>query len=117
VFLRPLRFGSANGERMNGPLTDRLILIVEDEPLIALSMTLAFEDEGARVTRALTLKEALVGVEDLALSVAILDHLLSDGDSSTVCERIKERNIPFVTYSGYASEACTSESLRACRCS
>jgi hypothetical protein len=36
-----------------------------------------------------------------ALSVAILDHLLSDGDSSRVCERIKERNIPFVTYSGY----------------
>jgi DNA-binding response OmpR family regulator len=101
AFLRRPRFGRANGERVNGPLTGRLILIVEDEPLIALSMTLAFEDEGARVTRALTLKEALAGVEDLALSVAILDHLLSDGDSSRVCERIKERNIPFVTYSGY----------------
>jgi DNA-binding response OmpR family regulator len=85
---------------MNGPLTGRLILIVEDEPLIALNMTLAFEDEGAWVTRARTLKEALVGVEDLALSVAILDHALSDGDSSQVCERMKERNIPFVTYSG-----------------
>jgi CheY-like chemotaxis protein len=86
---------------MNGPLAGRLILIVEDEPLIALNMTLAFEDEGAWVTRARTLKEALVGVEGLALSVAILDHALSDGDSSRVCERIKERNIPFVTYSGY----------------
>jgi hypothetical protein len=26
---------------------------------------------------------------------------LGDGDSSKVCERMKERNIPFVTYSGY----------------
>ena len=28
-------------------------------------------------------------------------HALSDDDSSTVCKRMKERNIPFVTYSGY----------------
>jgi hypothetical protein len=40
AFLRRPRFGRANGEPMNGPLTGRLILIVEDEPLIALSMTL-----------------------------------------------------------------------------
>jgi DNA-binding response OmpR family regulator len=86
---------------MNGPLTGRLILIVEDEPLIALNMTLAFEDEGAWVTRARTLKEALIGVEDFALSVGILDHALSDGDNSRVCERMKERNIPFIAYSGY----------------
>ena len=101
ALLSTAALGRANGDRMNGPLTGRLILIAEDEPLIALNMTLAFEDEGAWVTRARTLKEALVGVEDLALSVAILDHALSDGDSSRVCERIKERNIPFVTYSGY----------------
>jgi DNA-binding response OmpR family regulator len=91
---------------MNGPLTGRLVLIAEDEPLIALDMTLAFEDEGAWVTRARTLNEALLGVEDRALSVAILDHALSDGDSSKVYARLKERNIPFVTYSGYDDLGC-----------
>ena len=91
---------------MNGPLTGRLVLIAEDEPLIALDMTLAFEDEGAWVTRARTLNEALLGVEDRALSVAILDHALSDGDSSKVYARLKERNIPFVTYSGYEDLGC-----------
>jgi hypothetical protein len=30
-----------------------------------------------------------------------LDHALSDGDSSTIYERMTERNIPFVTYIGY----------------
>ena len=81
-------------------MAGRLILIVEDEPLIALQMTLAFEDEGAWVIRAYTLKEALARVENPKLSAAILDHGLSDGDTSTVCKRMTERNIPFITYSG-----------------
>ncbi len=36
-----------------------------------------------------------------ALSAAILDHALSDGDSPMVCARMRERDIPFITYSGY----------------
>jgi DNA-binding response OmpR family regulator len=86
---------------MERPLAGRLILIAEDEPLIAIDITQAFEDEGASVIMAHTLDDALREVEDPALSAAILDHALSDGDSSTVCKRMKERNIPFVTYSGY----------------
>jgi CheY-like chemotaxis protein len=84
---------------MNRPLEGHLILIAEDEPLIALQMTLAFEDEGAFVIMARTLKETLIGVEDHKLSAAILDHALSTADTSTVCERMSERNIPFVIYS------------------
>ena len=60
---------------MSGALIGRLVLIAEDEPLIALDMTLAFEDEGAWVRRARTLNEALLGVEERALSVAILDSV------------------------------------------
>jgi DNA-binding response OmpR family regulator len=89
---------------VNGPLTGRLVLIAE--ALIALDITLAFEDEGAWVIRARTLNEALLGVEDRALSVAILDHALSDDDSLKVYARLKERNIPFVTYSGYDDLGC-----------
>jgi DNA-binding response OmpR family regulator len=81
---------------MNRPLTSP-----RTSPLIALQMTLAFEDEGAWVIRAHTLKEALARVEDPKLSAAILDHGLSDGNTSTVCKRMNERNIPFVVYSGY----------------
>ena len=86
---------------MGASLAGRLILIAEDEPLIALDITHAFEDEGARVVRTRTLNEALLAVEDPALSAAILDHALGNEDSSMVCERMKARNIPFVTYSGY----------------
>jgi DNA-binding response OmpR family regulator len=61
--------------RSNG----RLVLIAEDEPLIALDITLAFEKEGAWVIRARILDEALHAVEDPTLSAAILDHALCDG--------------------------------------
>ena len=86
---------------MEASLQGRLVLIAEDEPLIALDIRLAFEDEGARIIRTHTLNEALLAAEDPALSAAILDHGLSDGDSSKVCVSMKERSIPFVTYSGY----------------
>ena len=66
---------------MEGSLTGRLILIAEDEPLIALEIVQGFEDEGATVIIARTLDDALCGVEDPALSAAILDHGLGDGDS------------------------------------
>ena len=86
---------------MEASLTGRLILVVEDELLIALDIKQAFEDEGARVLMTSTRKDALRGVEDPELSAAILDHALGDGDSLRVCERMNERNIPYVTYSGY----------------
>lgn len=86
---------------MDASLTGRLILVAEDELLIALDIKQAFEDEGARVLMASTLNDALRGVEELELSAAILDHALSDGDSLRVCARMNKRNIPFVTYSGY----------------
>src|SRR6476620_11630096 len=81
-------FCNSGGVPMNRSLTGRVILIAEDEPQIAFEMTLALEDEGALVIRAHTLKQALAGVEDPKLSAAILDHALSDGDTSAVCERM-----------------------------
>ena len=82
-------------------LAGRSILIVEDEPLIALDIATILEGVGAQVVQAQTLRDALVAVEDASLSLAILDHALGDGDSSRLYGRLNERNIPFVLYSGY----------------
>ena len=82
-------------------LLERAILVVEDEPLIALDIATEFEKRGARVSIANTLKEALASVEADGLSAAVLDHALPDGDSTQLCERLTKRGIPFVTYSGY----------------
>ena len=86
---------------MPNKLAGRSILIVEDEPFIAMEITQAFQDAGAAVTTTNTLKQALILVEHDGLAAAILDHALDDGDSTRLCQRLKERDIPFVIYTGY----------------
>jgi DNA-binding NtrC family response regulator len=81
-------------------LNGRSILIAEDEPLIALDIAQAFEDAGAEIVVTSTLHHALVLVEHDGLSAAVLDHALHDGDSSPLCQRLNERKLPFVIYSG-----------------
>ena len=87
---------------ISASLAGHSILICEDEPLIAIDIANAFTEVGARAVCVRSQRDALVAVEDGALSAAILDHALSDGDSSQVCERLRERNVPFVLYSGFA---------------
>ncbi|MFA5900972.1 MAG: hypothetical protein WC829_17880 [Hyphomicrobium sp.] len=82
-------------------LEGRSILIIEDEPLIVMDITLAFEGTGAALTSTNALKQALILVEYDGLSGAILDHALGDGNSSQLYERLRERGIPFIVYSGY----------------
>lgn len=82
-------------------LERRSILVVEDQPLIVMDITQAFEGTGAALTTTNTLKHALILVEHDGLSGVILDHALGDGDSSLLCQRLKERGIPFMIYSGY----------------
>ena len=79
------------------------ILICEDEPLIAIGIADAFTDAGARVVMARSLASALIAVENEVPSVVILDHVLSDGESSQLCKRLKQRNIPYVVHSGYSN--------------
>jgi DNA-binding response OmpR family regulator len=88
---------------MDAILQGRAILIVEDEPLIAMEIVRAFESAGARVLKTSTLREALVLLEDASLSPAVLDRGLSHGDSSSLCERLRELSIPFVLHSGYSA--------------
>lgn len=86
---------------MEPTLQGRTILIVDDEPLIALDIAQGFKDAGAEVVTTSTLKQAVVLVEHDGLSAAILDHVLIDGDSVVLRQRLKERDIPFVVYSGF----------------
>jgi DNA-binding response OmpR family regulator len=80
------------------------ILICEDEPLIAIGIADAFTDAGARVVTVHSLANAMIAVEDEVPSAVILDHALSDGESSQLRECLRERNIPYVLHSGYPEE-------------
>lgn len=91
-----------------------LVLVVEDEPIIALHISQSFKKAGARVIIARTLEDAMAHSEHPALSAAVIDHALRDGlTTSDVCARLKERKIPFVVYSGFSKldGACASGEL------
>ncbi len=66
-----------------------------------MHITQTFQHSGAEVTTTSTLRHALLLVEHDGQSAAIPDHALGDGDSSQLCERLKERGIPFLIHSGY----------------
>lgn len=83
---------------------DRSILIVDDEPLIALDLAEIFESAGADVITTTTLKHALILAERRGLAAAVVDYAMDDGDSDELCKKLAERGVPFVIYSGLASK-------------
>ncbi len=93
---------------MGRPLDGRSILVVEDEPVIALDISDAFECAGAHVVISRTVRRALALVDAGGWSAAVLDPELDDRDSSRLCEQLDKRDIPYVLYSagGPAGEAC-----------
>lgn len=77
------------------------ILIVEDEPFIALDLELAIEDAGGEVVGpAASVEEALALLDARPVAAAILDVNLVDGDISPVAEILIERGIPFILQTG-----------------
>ena len=89
------------------------ILICEDEPLIALGIANAFSNAGARVFTVRSLADVLTAVEEEVPSAVILDHALTDGESSHLGEYLKERNIPYVIHSGYGAKAQDAPAAKA----
>jgi DNA-binding NtrC family response regulator len=87
---------------MQTSLSGRSILLVEDEPLIALDIAQAFKRVGATVVPARSLADAKRLVEQDDLSAAVVDFGLGDGDADALCARLNERAVPFVLHSGYS---------------
>jgi DNA-binding response OmpR family regulator len=94
-------------------LSGRSILVVEDEPLIALDIVENFRNAGASVIAAHRLSDGLRLAGHPDLSAAVVDFGLSDGEGKALCARLKERGIPFVLHTGYphAGEACPADAL------
>jgi DNA-binding response OmpR family regulator len=84
-------------------LDGKRILIVEDEPLIALDLESAVVDQNGTVVGPVdTVAEASRIAESEALDGAILDLRLKGELALSVAERLRARDIPFVVHSGQA---------------
>jgi DNA-binding response OmpR family regulator len=61
-------------------LVGRTVLIIEDEPLVALDISQSFEKAGARVVAAHTREEAFHAMHAGGVTAAVLDFGLPRGD-------------------------------------
>ena len=77
------------------------VLIVEDEPLVAATLSDVVEDaEGEVVGIARSVSEARQMIQRLSFDTAVLDLNLSDGEVTPVLEALQARRSPTVVYSG-----------------
>ena len=77
------------------------VLIVEDEPFIALDLAMAVEEARGRVIGpAGSVREALMLIEQHLVQAAILDVNLSDRDVTPIADLLIEGGVPVIFYSG-----------------
>jgi CheY-like chemotaxis protein len=82
---------------LHRPLKGRNILVVEDDPFIALDLQGVLEAAGATVVGpAHDLSEALSLVERSGICAAVLDYRLQVGDTLALARVLAERGIPFL---------------------
>ncbi|WP_347137939.1 HWE histidine kinase domain-containing protein [Paracoccus sp. SSK6] len=117
-FMLPARFlrdGRAPAPRAADPapqapvpaaeLTNRRVLLVEDQTLIAMSLEAELLDHGLQVCgRAATVAAALAMIDRDPPDLAVLDVNLAQEDSLPVAERLQGQGIPFVFATGYGAD-------------
>jgi CheY-like chemotaxis protein len=82
------------------------LLVIEDEPLIALTIADSLEIAGAEVARPIgTEREALSAIEGGAFDAALLDANLHGRPVTAVAAALMRHGIPFAFVTGYDREA------------
>ena len=78
------------------------VLIVEDEPLIALDLHAALSAAGAGIIAATDTAEALRLIRRNDVSAAVLDISLGERDCTAVCQALLHHRVPFLFHTGLA---------------
>jgi CheY-like chemotaxis protein len=87
-------------------LTDRTILVVEDDAIVATGLTSYLEGLGATVTWATTICEAENSIDCSArLDLAIVDVNLDGTISTPVLDRLAHIKVPIILCTGYESSS------------
>jgi CheY-like chemotaxis protein len=84
-----------------GRLVGHRVLLIEDDPLIALHLTEAMEDGGATVITADAIEPALVVIAQQQISAAVVDVHLRAQRADVIVDALEARGVPFLFYTGY----------------
>ena len=92
------------------PLIGKRVLIVEDEPVIAIDHASALTEAGAEiVATCTTVHGAVAFLQERPIDVAVVDFVLADGNSEPVQSLLRQKHIPFVVVSSYPHMLVRSE--------
>ena len=82
-----------------------VVLILEDEAIIALNLQDELQDAGFRIGGPFTAcADALGWLDGNTPDVAVLDTMLKDGPCRTVAVELARRTVPFMIYSGHRED-------------
>ena len=97
-----VQLGRSEDQWMKNAVESKRILLVEDDPNIALMIQEVLIDEGAAGVRlAASVSAALVALQEAYFDAAILDLRLGNEMSWPVAAELSRRGIPYLTVSGY----------------
>src|SRR5439155_26178938 len=89
-------------------LAGRVILVVEEQPLIALDLQTALEGAGAKVIIARDSGEAIARIEQFNLSAAVIDLRPASNEHRDVARLLRRKGIRFVFYATHPPEDVTT---------
>jgi DNA-binding response OmpR family regulator len=91
---------------MTKPANSRpLVLVLEDEVLIALNLQDEIQDAGYEVAGPFTTcSTALEWLQTATPNMAILDAALKDGPCREIALELRRREVPFLIYSGHQED-------------
>jgi CheY-like chemotaxis protein len=91
----------------SSPLRDRRILVVEDEYLIAMTLSEHLEEVGSTVVGPVSsVEKAIKAIEsNQQIDAAVVDVNLGGAMAFPVADALLARNIPFIFTSGYEGDA------------
>ncbi len=103
-----------NPVRKADGIEGKRILVVDDEPLIAMDIATSLEDEGCIVIGpASTVEKALTLIEMAGIDAALLDANLAGAPVDVIAAALTRRKIPFAFVTGYGREGLPKAFQRA----
>jgi DNA-binding response OmpR family regulator len=82
-----------------------VVLLLEDEAIIAVNIQDELQDAGYEIAGPFTsCSDALAWLETATPHTAILDATLKDGSCRKIALELSRRNIPFLIYSGHRED-------------
>lgn len=82
-------------------LAGQVILVVEDDSLQARDIAKALMAAGATVTSVGSVSRARALLEQTAITCAVIDYTLLDGEADSLCEYLGQRGIPYLMNTGH----------------